>query len=89
MIFMLAAKSNSSTHESKATDNCTLDTTTVSEVTPYFFPFVLEYSLIAMSIMLGIYQTLSVRIEVCKIYCLFSQKSHFHYFIPERTHSSQ
>ena len=49
-------------------DNCTVDTPTADDVTPYLFPFVLEYSLIAMSVMMGIYQTLSVHVEVCKIY---------------------
>ena len=66
MIFIFAANSSSSTHESTIRDNCTLDTPTASEVTPYLFPFVLEFSLIAMSVMVGIYQTLSVRVEVCQ-----------------------
>ena len=70
MIILFAGTSNSSIHESIFADNCTLDTPTASEVTPYLFPFVLEYSLIAMSIMVGLYQTISVRVEVCKSYCL-------------------
>ena len=74
MIFSFAANSSSSTNESTVTDNCTLQTLAASAVTPYFFPFVLEYSLIAMSVMVGIYQTLSVRVEVCKIYYFFHTK---------------
>ena len=75
VILISAATNNYSIHEGTVADNCTLDTPTASKVAPYFFPFVLEYSLIAMSIMVGIYQTLNVRGELCTSYCWFPKNN--------------